>query len=106
MGAMMRPKKVERRGLHQPARSCSPMLPYLFLLPLVGLFIGFASLRFSGRLTIGMIVTLGLSFSNLMGTAGRTGKIDFTTKVLPPLLTMGAFVFGLGLGRVVMIFSR
>jgi hypothetical protein len=76
----------------------------MFLTPVIGFVIGFASMRFNGRLTVGMIVTLGLAFTNLMSnTARTTGHID-VMHILPPALTIGAFLLGLGLRRVLMLF--
>jgi hypothetical protein len=72
------------------------MTPFLVVPAAIGLFIGFVSPRFNGKLTIGMILTLGFAFFNLMLLSARTTGIDMMNTVVPPLATIGAFLAGLG----------
>lgn len=83
-----------------------PVPVILIMLPLVGFAVGFASQRLDKRSVLGILITLALAFASVMMTSSRLGRIDFVNTVLPPVLAIGAFLFGLVLRRFLLASRR
>ena len=80
----------------QPPAPAVTFTPFMVVFPIIAFIVGLFGSR-GGRGPIGVFITLGLAFFNVVTTATRVGRFDIVGTILVPVLIIIAFVVGIAI---------